>query len=169
MRSKTKALYLLSVSVLLAVLFSCKADTQCIHTTFIPISQKGWMQCDTLKYAMPPLKNTNNCDFSLLLHAEGYNYGNIALDITIQQDTTLVYHELRDYLLCENLPAEGFGRRCDYTLPVGNFVLCDTLPTIITLVHRIDQPMLKGVREVGVRVSAPIRQHGGVIWRVDWN
>ena len=168
MISKTKVLYLLSVLVLFAVLCSCKADTQCIHTTFIPIIQKGWRQCDTLKYAMPSLGDTDNCDISLLLHTEGYNYGNIALDIAIQQDTTLIYHEQRDYLLCENLSSEGFGRRCDYTLPVGNFALCDTLPTTITLIHHIDQPVLKGVREVGVHVSAPVRQHG-VIWRVDWD
>ena len=166
MTNKAKALHLLLVSVLLAILSSCMTDTQRIYTTFIPISQKGWRQCDTLKYAMPPLKNTDNCDISLLLHAEGYNYGNIALDITIQQDTTLIYHEQRDYLLFENLPVEGFGRRCDYTLPIGNFSFCDTLPTTITLVHQIDQPLLKGVREIGVDISTPKRE---IIWRVDWN
>lgn len=169
MKNKTKALHPLIVSVLLTALCSCMADTQCVNTTFIPISQKGWKQTDTLEYTISPVKNANNCGISLLLHTEGYNYENIAFDITIQQDTILIYHEQCDYLLCENLPTEGFGRRCDYTLPVGNFTLCDTLPTTIMLIQRINQPLLKGVREIGVHISAPIRLPGEVIWNVDWN
>ena len=71
--------------------------------------------------------------------------------------------------LTEHLKAEGFGRRCDYKLPVGNFTLCDTLPTTIALMHRIDRPVLKGIREVGIYASTPIGQSGEVVWEVDWN
>lgn len=169
MRDKAKALNLLSTLALLAALSSCMADTEHISITFVPVEAKGWEHTDTLGYTMPPLKNADSCEISLLLHTEGYIYENIAFDITIYQDSILLYHEQRDYLLCDNLKAEGFGRRCDYKLPVGNFTLCDTLPTTIALMHRIDRPVLKGIREVGIYASTPIGQSGEVVWEVDWN
>lgn len=155
----------LSVSGLLAALCGCMSDTQ--HLSFVPI-EHSWTQTDTLTYTIAPMAGTDRSGISLLLHTEGYEYGNIAFDITIKQDTTLLYHEQRSYLLESNRPQNGIGNRCDYTLPVGNFTLCDTLPTTITLTSQLDPPILTGIREVGIRIAAPMREPGEPVWRVDW-
>ena len=167
MKSKAnRTLHILSVSALLTVLCSCMADTR--HLTFLSLGNEGWGYTDTLTYTIAPLSGIAESGLSILLHTEGYNYGNIALDITVCQDTTLLYHEQHSYLLEHNLPKSGIGRRCDYTLPVGNITVCDTLPTTITLTHRLDEPALMGVREVGILLSVPLRQPGEPVWRVDW-
>ena len=169
MKSKAKAhkiLLLLSVSTLLAALCSCIGDTRFL--AFIPMGQDGWAHTDTLTYTIDPLTGTSKSGVYLLLHTEGYAYGNIALDICIQQDTALLYHEQRNYILAQGEPKDGIGRRCDYTLPVGNFTLCDTLPTTITLTSQLDPPILTGIREVGIRIAAPMREPGEPVWRVDW-
>ncbi len=167
MRSKAKTWCILSVSALIAVLCSCMADTR--HLAFTSIGHDGWTHTDTLTYTITPLSGTAQCGLSLLLHTEGYDYENIALDITVSQDTTLLLHEQRSYRLDHNQPKSGIGRRSDYTLPVGNITLCDTLSTLVTLTHRLDQPTLTGIREVGIRLSAPLRQPGEPVWRVDWH
>lgn len=167
MRSKANSiLYTLYAMFLTAVLCNCMGDTR--HLTFLTIGHDGWRHTDTLTYTIAPQHGVEQSGLELLLHTEGYHYGNIALDITVSQDTTLLYHEQRSYLLEHNLPESGIGRRCDYTLPVGNITLCDTLPTTITLTHRLAQPTLMGIREVGIRISAPLRQPGEPVWRVDW-
>lgn len=156
----------LSVSVLFTALCSCMSDTS--HLGFVSISHDGWTQTDTLTYAIAPLTGTGKNGISLLFHTEGYEYGNIAFDITIRQDTTLIYHELRNYLLGNNSTNKGIGHRSDYTLPVGNFILCDTLPTTITLTGQLNQPILTGIREIGIRIASPMREPDEPIWRVNW-
>lgn len=170
MRSKAKTqkiLHILSVSTLLTALCSCIDDTRYIN--FISIKQGGWSHTDTLTYIVDPLSNVERCGISLLLHTEGYAYENIAFTITIKQDTTLLYHEQRSYLLKQHDPQNGIGRRCDYTLPIGNIYLCDTLPATITITQQLDQPSLRGIREVGTRISSPLRQPGEPVWKVDWH
>lgn len=166
MRSRAKVLRLLLVPALLAALCSCMADTKSL--TFATIGQKGWSHTDTLSYVIPPLKGMGDCGVALLLRTEGYGYENIALDIDIRQDGTQLYHQQRHYWLSEEVSANGIGRRCDYTLPVGNLTLCDTLPTTITVVHNMEQPLLKGIREVGVRTGRYVHESDTVIWQVDW-
>ena len=170
MKSKAKAhkiLLLLSVSTLLAALCSCIGDTRFL--AFIPMGQDGWAHTDTLSYTAKPLGNVKRCGISLLLHTEGYAYENIAIGITVQQDTTLIYHEQRHYLLKYQNPKKGIGRRCDYTLPIGNMELCDTLPTTITITQQLSQPSLTGIREVGICISSPLHQPGEPVWKVDWH
>ena len=111
----------LSVSGLLASLCGCMSDTR--HLSFVSIEHDSWTQTDTLTYTIAPMAGAGRSGIFLLLHTEGYEYGNIAFDITIKQDTTLLYHEQRSYLLESNRPQNGIGNRCDYTLPVGNFTL----------------------------------------------
>ena len=156
----------LFVSVLLTALCSCMSDTR--HLSFVSISHDGWVQTDTLTYTVAPMVGAGKSGISLLLHTEGYAYENIAFDITIKQDTTLLHHEQHNYLLEDNLPQNGIGTRCDYTLPVGNFILCDTLPATITLIGKLDLPVLVGVREIGIRIAAPMREPGEPVWRVNW-
>ena len=156
----------LSVSGLLAALCGCMSDTR--HLSFVSIEYDSWAQTDTLTYTIAPMVGEDRSGIFLLLHTEGYEYGNIAFDITIKQDTTLLYREQRSYLLESNRPHKGIGNRCDYTLPVGNFTLCDTLPTTITLTSQLDPPILTGIREVGIRIAAPMREPGEPVWRVDW-
>lgn len=167
MRSKAKTWCILSVSALIAALCSCMADTR--HLAFTSIGHDGWTHNDTLTYTIAPLPGVEQGGISLLLHTEGYDYENIAINVTIRQDTILRYSKLHTYLLPHNQPENGIGRRCDYTLPVGNIALCDTLPTTITLTHHLDQPTLTGIREVGIRLSAPLRQPGEPVWEVDWH
>lgn len=156
----------LFVSVLLTALCSCMSDTR--HLSFVPISHDGWVQTDTLIYTVAPMAEVGRNGISLLLHTEGYAYENIAFDITIKQDTALLHHERHNYLLRDNLPKNGIGPRCDYTLPVGNFILCDTLTTTITLIGQLDLPVLTGIREVGIRIASPMREPGEPVWRVNW-
>ena len=149
------------------MLCGCMADTK--HLSFNTVAQEGWSQADTLCCSIPPLRGVSKGGMSLLLQTEGYAYENIALDIVIQQDTTLLYHELRTYLLSYCLPKPGIGNQCYYTLPVGNISFCDTLPTTVTLVQQLDQPILQGIQKVGVRIGAPISEPGAPVWRVDWH
>ena len=170
MRSKAKAhkiLLILSVSTLLTALCSCIDDTR--YLAFVSIDQNGWTHTDTLTYTIEPLGNVKRSGISLLLHTEGYAYENVALGITVEQDTTLLYHEQRSYLLKHQNPKNGIGRRCDYTLPIGNMELCDTLPTTISITQQLNQPSLKGIREVGIYISSPLHQPGEPVWKVDWH
>ena len=166
MRSETKAPRLLSMLALLVALGGCMADTK--YLSFASVEREGWEYDDTLTYIIPPLAGTRDGGVSLLLHTEGYGYENIAFDIVIRQDTLLLYREQRTYWLKEHPATDGIGRRYDYALPIGNIELCDTLPTTITLLHQIDQPILTGIREIGIRMSKPLRQAGEPVWRVDW-
>lgn len=169
MRNKAKfhsTLCKFSVSVLLTALYSCMADTQ--HLAFLPIGNDGWAHADTLTYTIAPQEGYTYGGISLLLHTEGYTYENIALGVTIRQDTTLLYHEQRSYRLDRSAPKSGIGRRCDYTLPIGNVTLCDTLPTTIILTQQIDQPVLTGIREVGISMSKPLPKPGEAVWKVEW-
>lgn len=173
-KSRTRTLCLtLCVTILQVVLYGCMADTK--HLVFASVNHSGWAHTDTLTYTITPLlKNNattpNGCKsgISLLLHTQAYKYNNIALDITIRQDTCLLYHELRNYQLDNCQAKGGIGLRCDYTLPVDNITLCDTLPTTITLTQQLDQPLLLGIHKVGILIGAPTRKPGEPIWRVDW-
>ena len=166
MRSKANTSCLLLVAVLLAALCSCINDAQ--HLAFTILKTKEWGQGDTLSYIIPPLEGAGCCGVSLLLYTDGYEYENIAVDVTIRQDSMLRYHDLRSYLLSEDDPKEGVARRCYYTLPIDDVELCDTLPTVVTLTHQLDQPVLKGVDKVGVCIGKRMRQPGEVVWRVNW-
>ena len=167
-RSKRSALAIfISVSALFTMLCSCIADTK--YIAFTSIAQEGWLQGDTLCYTIPSLGGVGRGSVSLLLQTEGYAYENIALGITIQQDTTLLYHEERSYLLSNSQPKHGIGNQCSYTLSLGNVSFCDTLPTTITLVHHLDLPLLAGIRKVGVRLGTPVSEPGAPVWRVDWH
>ena len=157
---------LLFVSFVFTLLCGCMSDTKSV--AFAPISTDGWARTDTLVCTIPPLEGTQRDGVSLLLHTEDYAYANISLGITIRQDSSLLYNEQLHFLLRENSPRPGIGRRCDYTLPIESFILCDTLPTIVTLTQQLDVPLLTGIRRVGVHVGRPIRKPGEPIWRVDW-
>ena len=170
MSSRVKATVLnisLSVSVLLATLCACMADTR--YIAFAPVGADGWASADTLTYSIAPLAGVEQGGVYLLLHTEGYRYGNIAVEVSIRQDTSLLYHEQHSYLLSSDEAKSGIGHRFDYVLPVANVTLCDTLPTAITLIHQLDQPLLSGIREVGIRIGDLVRQPGEPVWKVDWH
>ena len=154
------------MSALLAALCSCMEDTKSL--TFAALEQEGWRRTDTLTYVIPPLKGTVDCGVSLLLHTEGYGYENIALGIDIRQDSIQLYHKQRHYQLSEVPSATGIARRCDYTLPVGNLTLCDTLPTTVTIIHHMEPSLLTGIQRVGIRTGRLVNETDSVIWRVDW-
>lgn len=167
MRERDKAWLALCMSAVLAVLGGCMADTR--HLAFIPIGYEGWADTDTLTYTLNPLNGVEQGgELSLLLHTERYRYENIALGITIRQDTVLVRHEQRNYILGQHRAKKGVGHRSDYVLPVGNVVLCDTLPTTITLTHQLNQSILKGVRGIGVRIGTPLQPTSKPRWQSDW-
>ena len=168
MRSKAKRIWhTLSVSALTAALCGCMADTRYLH--FISIAPDGWRHSDSLTYTIAPLPGVEQGALSLLLHTDDYPYENIALGVTVRQDTTLLLHKEQNYLLDHNPAKSGVGHRCDYTLFIDNITLCDTLPATITLTHHLDQPALTGIREVGIRLSSPLHQPGEPVWEVDWH
>lgn len=170
MSSKVKVSILsisLSVSVLLTTLCSCMADTR--HLSFTSVSTDGWACTDTFTYCIAPLPGLKRGGVSLLLHTEGYQYENIAIDVTIRQDTSLIYHKHRNYLLSNSEAKKGIGHRSDYVFPIDNFTFCDTLPTTITIIQQLDQPVLMGIREVGIRIGGTVHQPGEPVWRVNWH
>ena len=159
--------YLALVPAILATLCCCIEDTQ--YLRFSHIDTNGWEYGDTLIYHIAPSRVQGRSGINILLHTEGYKYQNIALNITITQDTTLLYNGQRSYTLDYNQPKNSIGRRCDYTLPIGNFVLCDTMPTTIALTHQINQHRLNGIREIGISIGTPLREPGEAMWRIEWN
>ena len=173
-KSKTRVLCLtLCVATLQVVLYSCIADTR--HLVFATINRDGWAHTDTIAYTIIPLPGNSNTlgsdqksSISLLLHTEAYKYSNIAIDIIIEQNNSLLYHELRSYQLDSCHPKNGIGHRHDYILPIGNITLCDTLPFDIILTQQLDQPLLVGIREVGVRIGTPMCEPGEPIWKANW-
>lgn len=170
MSSRVKATVLnisLSVSVLLATLCSCMADTR--YLAFAPVGADGWASTDTLTYSVVPLVGVKQGGVYLLLHTEGYRYGNIAIEVSIRQDTTLLYNGQHSYLLSDNDAKSGIGHRYDYVLPIANITLCDTLATNIILTQQLDQSLLPGIREVGIRIGDVMRQPSEPMWKVDWH
>lgn len=156
----------LCLTAIIAALCSCMADTR--HLDFIAIGHHGWTHDDTLVYTIPPMEGIGEWGLQVLLHTEGYGYKNISLAITVKQDSAMLYNEQRSYLLDHNIPKSGLGHRCDYTLPVANITANDTLHTTVTLTQCLDQPALKGIREVGIRIGAPLRRAGEPVWKADW-
>lgn len=166
-RSKASALNLiLCASVLLATICSCMGDMR--HAAFNNLGNEGWARTDTLTYTIEPINDVEEVGMFLQLCTEGYDYGNIAVNITIKQDSALLFCESRNYRLEQSLPKRGIGYRNDYTMPVGNITLCDTLPTTITITQQFDQPLLTGIRSIGILMKAPMRQPGEPVWHFDW-
>ena len=166
MERKSNPRPLWGLLLLIATFCSCMGDIR--HIAFVPIDAEGWSITDTLVITIAPLNDVDKCGLSLLLHTDKYEYANIAFDISVSQDSIPLYHEQHSYLLENSLSEHGIGRHCEYILPVDNVVLCDTLPTTITLVQQLNQPLLAGIHRMGVRVSSPLRQPGEPVWRVNW-
>lgn len=166
-RSKSSApITLLYVSALLSMLCSCMGDIR--YLAYTTIEYDDWADTDTLTYIINPMSNPEKGGLSLLLHTEKYEYTNIALHITVKQDSTLLYCNQHNYLLKDHAPKHNFGCWYSYTLPVSNITLSDTLPTTITITHQLNQPILTGIRRVGISITTPLRQPGEPVWRVNW-
>ena len=162
MNSKIKILVLLP---LLTTLGGCMDNIH--YLTFNSVDSNGWNRCDTQAYTIPPIKGYPQIGISVLINTENYPYKNIALDIAISQDTIL-YHEQQEFTLTQCSPLLGFGRRCNYTLPITNITLCDTLSTHLILISQLEQPILTGIRQIGVSASSLIHKSGDTIWQVEW-
>lgn len=166
MKNKAKANMLrLIVSAIITNLCCCMADTNSL--VFTPLKDNQWNHDDTLTFTIPPLGKEGENGISILIHTETYDYTNIAVNISISQDTILYNHH-HEFILNECSPIKGIGERYDYTLPVTNIPLCDTLPTTITLTQQLNQRSLSGVREVGILISSPFQQSEETTWKVKW-
>lgn len=152
--------------LMLTVFSSCMSDVS--YTAFRTIDSGRWGQTDTLSYQADTLKMSGMHGVQLLLHTEGYPYANIALSIVIEQDTTLLLDTIAVYDLASEARTHRFGHLNDYTLSVGNITLCDTLPTTMHLTHKMIDNQLRGIREVGVQIGAPIGLSNETVWRVKW-
>ena len=169
MKSKIKPLALCKtlLTLLMLTAFSgCMSDVS--YTAFHTIDSGRWNQADTLTYQTDTLKMGGLHGVQLLLHTEEYPYTNIALNIVIAQDTTLLLDTIAVYDLASEEQTHCLGSRYDYTLSVGNITLCDTLPTTILLTHKMIDNLLRGIREAGVQIGAPIGQPNETVWRVEW-
>ena len=152
------------------LLHGCMGDTS--QLAFIPVSAEGWAAGDTLHCTLEPSllaqpARGGERGVYVLLHTDGYAYRNLALCIGIEQDT-LLCDTVRTYWLDECAMTRKIGSCCEYTLPVGNVAVNDTLPLNITLQHRMDTLRLAGIRAIGIRVASHIAQPGEVVWHVDW-
>lgn len=148
-----------------SLLCCCIGETT--HLEFAPIASEGWAYTDTLCYTMTPATEAGERGVSVLLRTDNYIYQNLALHVTIAQDTLL--HDMRHtYKLDECSPSRGIGLRCDYTLPIGNIVFNDSTLIIIALQHRMDTTTLPGIHAVGIHCRPHIPEPGEVIWQVKW-
>jgi len=106
--------------------------------------------------------------FELLLHTENYRYANIGFHLSIEQDSIVLYSDSIHTMLGESNPTRGIARRCDYTIPITNLTLCDSMHTTIRVTHLMSEHTLKGIREIGIRIGSPVRRPGEVVWQVEW-
>lgn len=169
MKRKTKpfSLHKTILALLMLPAFgSCMGDVS--YMAFRTIASGRWSQTDTLTCLDDTLDINGMHGMQLLLHTEDYPYANIALNIVIKQDTMLLLDTITTYDLTAESCVHGPGLRSDYTLPVGNVTFCDTLPTTIQLTHQMTDASLRGVREVGIRIGAPIGLPKETVWRVEW-
>lgn len=155
----------LSAWVISSLLCCCIEDTT--HLEFVPIESCGWAYTDTLCYTMPPATEAGEHGVSVLLHTNNYIFQNLVLHVTIAQDT-LLHDAQHVYRLDECSPIRGIGRRCDYTLPIGNIVFNDSTPIHIALQHRMDTTTLPGIHAAGIHCGPHIPEPGEVIWQVKW-
>ena len=105
MKNKDKALQLtrkMLVVILMAMLYGCLSETH--HLGFVSVGQEGWTSTDTISYVVPPLGTCEKHGVALLLLTEGYEYANIALDVTIKQDSVSLYHEQSNFDLVKIAP-----------------------------------------------------------------
>lgn len=151
---------------MLTALSSCMSDVS--FTTFRTIDSGRWGQTDTLTIQVDSLEMSGKHGVELLLHTEEYPYANIALNLSICQDTTLLLDTIIAYDLAAELGTRSIGSRSDYSLLIGNIILCDMLPITMQLTHQMADSQLKGVREVGVRIGEPIGLPKETVWRVEW-
>lgn len=161
MRKRVAALLLAT-----ATLCSCMEEVR--HLSFVPINLNGWAMEDTLLYTVDTLEKSGEDGIELLFHTEGYSYTNLAIHIRIVQDSSVLYDELVNAELQQSAPTKGIGKRCDYTLPVTNLTLSDSTHTTIRLTHQMSDSLLRGVREIGIRIGPPVRHPGEVVWQVEW-
>ena len=152
--------------LMLSALSSCMSDVS--YTAFRTIDSSKWSQTDTLIYQTDTLEMSGMRGVQLLLHTEEYPYTNIALNIVIKQNTTLLLDTVALYDLTTEAKTHTFGCRNDYTLSVGNITLCDTLPTTIQLTHQMTDSTLRGIREAGILIGDPIGLPKETVWRVEW-
>lgn len=151
---------------MLTALCSCMGNAG--YMAFRPVTGGGWQATDTLTYPADTLERAGSCGMQLLLHTEGYPYANICLNIVVKQDTTILLDTVASYDLTDESATRGLGHRNDYILPVGNVVLCDTLPTTVQVTHRMADTLLGGIREVGIGIGEPIGESGEIVWHVRW-
>ena len=152
--------------LMLSALSSCMSDVD--YMAFRTIASSRWSQTDTLTCLDDTLAINGKHGVQLLFHTEDYPYANIALNVVVKQNTTLLLDTLATYDLTSEACTHTLGSRRDYTLPVGNITFCDTLPTSIQLTHHMTDSSLKGVREVGIKIGAPVGLPKETVWRVEW-
>ena len=136
--------------------------------SFATIPPEGWEANDTLTFIADTLPRSTMKGFELLLHTENYRYANIGFHLSIEQDSIVLYSDSIHTMLEESNPARGIARRCDYTIPITNLTLCDSMHTTVRVTHLMSEHTLKGIREIGIRIGSPVRHPGEVVWQVEW-
>lgn len=156
----------LLILLMLAALSSCMSDVS--YMAFRTINPKGWCQADTLTYSIDSLERSGAYGMYLLLHTEGYSYANIALNIIVTQDSVVLLDTVARYDFSVSSAAHSVARRADYAFPLCDVELCDSSSTVMSISHLMSDDPLKGIREVGIRLEAPIHKPQEIEWRVSW-
>ena len=151
---------------LATALCGCMKDTR--QLTFATTEPDGWAAGDTLTLAIDTLTRTGTHGVELLLHTDGYAYTNLALHVSMVQDTTVLYDEQLTIDLKQMKQASGIAQRCDYVVPLANMELSDTTHTTVNVYHRMSDTLLCGIGRIGIRIGSPARRPGEVVWQVEW-
>lgn len=151
---------------MLAALSSCMGNVS--YMAFRTIDPKGWSQMDTLSYPVDSLECHGSYGIHLLLHTEEYPYTNLALNITVKQDSVLLLDTVARYDLNTSSAVRSVPHRSDYVFPLCEVELCDTSSMEVYISHLMKDSHLKGLREVGIRLELPMRKLQEPEWRVSW-
>lgn len=136
--------------------------------SFVTTAPDGWTAGDTLTLVIDTLERGGTHGVELLLHTEDYAYTNLAMHLSIAQDTVLLYDGQLTFDLKQMEQSGGIARRCDYVVPIGNLELADSTHTTVSVRHRMSDTLLHGIGHIGIRIGSPARRPGEVVWQVEW-
>lgn len=136
------------------------------QSVYCSIPPKGWSKTDTLQWELipPPSYAEQDATLSLQLRTDNYPYANIAIEYYVYSDTALLLSGNHQFILSDptNTSKYSFGRRYDYTLPIGD--ICGTDTVTIAIRHLMADEFLPGIHEAGIN----IKHLQTTQWKVKW-
>lgn len=153
--NKRARLWLMVMFVVSATLYACNEST--IYDSYHHVDKVGWERTDTLVYDVKPVAKEGE-------YAEGVGmrlnseYPFIQLCLVVEQMILPSRMVRTDTLMCDITTADGtsYGHGVNlyqYYLPIGSVALAEGDSLHIAVRHNMRRELLKGVLEVGVKLS----------------